>query len=157
MYRTPIWISAQALIITPSWEIILEDNKKIGKLSFIGGKLENKDRDEDRKKQALNTVVREVGEEFEMLFERERFLVPHIQPITKFWTGLWKSTYFVLWVTHEEVQKILQNNTDMWVYSEEQLREELLDRIPIRPKRFFKQLQRAKAVCNQWYIWNSQN
>lgn len=40
--------------------MILEDNKKIGKLSFVGGKLEEQDRDDDINKQALNIVAREV-------------------------------------------------------------------------------------------------
>lgn len=149
MYKSPIWISAQALVITPTGEMILEDNKKIGKLSFVGGKLEEQDRDDDINKQALNIVAREVWEEFDILFWRQRFLAPQIQPITRFGTGLWKSTYFVLWVTHEEVQKILQNNQDMWVYSEVQLREHFLKRLPIGTKRFFKQFQRAKAIANQ--------
>lgn len=59
--------------------------------------------------QALNIVVREVHEEFDILFLRERFFFPHIQPITRFETGLWKSTYFVLYVTHQEVEQILKN------------------------------------------------
>lgn len=122
MYTSPIRFSAQAIIITPNGDIVLEDNKKIGRLSLIGGAKEESDADENKNKEALNTIRREVWEELGILFDAERFMFPQIQPITRFGTGLWKSTYFVLKITSQEIECILQNDK-IRCYSEMDLRE----------------------------------
>ena len=100
--------SAQAIVVDRKGKIYLEDNEVTNMLSFIWWKLEDTE-------DFITTVIREVEEELGLVFPEIRFLDGQEQPERKFWnTKLqdfisWKSKYFVLVLTDEEVKDINEN------------------------------------------------
>ena len=100
--------SAQAIVVDRKGKIYLEDNEVTNMLSFIWWKLEDTE-------DFITTVIREVEEELGLVFPEIRFLDGQEQPERKFWnTKLqdyirWKSKYFVLVLTDDEVKNIKEN------------------------------------------------
>lgn len=100
--------SAQAIVIDENGKLYLEDNNVTKMFSFIGWKREEGET-------YIMTLIREVKEELGFIFPESRFLDGQEQPIRLFWNAReekyieWKSCYFVLILTSDEVKNIRQN------------------------------------------------
>ena len=131
-------ISAQAIVFNEWGKLILEDNKKIGKWSFIGWAFDINKWD----REVIDTVIREIKEETTLVIDYTRLICPYIQPVTRFWTWLWKSTYFLLKLTYNESEKILSLP---WFNAFETYPD---NNFPISEKRFKAQVDRGRKYFN---------